>query len=102
MKTSELIRQQNFNSKLVSTTLFHRFDKHVVTTKRESLAEWGIVNPLYESKTLSGGDQQMDLPEERVDTDGNFEYRKILLLFEVLNVLKMLNTLNLLCGLATV
>jgi hypothetical protein len=26
--------------------------------------------------------QQMDLPEERVDTDGNFEYRKILLLFE--------------------
>jgi hypothetical protein len=27
--------------------------------------------------------QQMDLPEERVDVDGNFEYKKIFLLFEV-------------------
>jgi hypothetical protein len=38
-------------------TFLFRFDKLAVTTKREDLAEWGVVNPLYESKTLSGGDQ---------------------------------------------
>jgi hypothetical protein len=42
---------------LVLFTFLHRFEKQTVTTKREDLAEWGVVNPLYESKTLSGGDQ---------------------------------------------
>ncbi len=59
------------------------FTKVVTTTKREARAVWGAVNPLYESKTLAGGDQEMDLPEERIDTERGFEYMKIFALFKV-------------------
>ena len=38
---------------------------------------------LYVSKTLAGGEQQLDVPEERIDTEGGFEYRKIFSLFKV-------------------
>ena len=62
---------------------FCSFTKVVATTKREREAVWGPVNMLYVSKTLAGGEQQLDVPEERIDTEGGFEYRKIFSLFKV-------------------
>ena len=59
------------------------FAKNVPTTKREAKAEWGPVNMLYASKTLAGGDQRLEVPEEHIDTEGGFEYRKIFGLFKV-------------------
>ena len=65
-------------------SLFLRsFKKVVPTTKREARAVWGAVNPLFESKTLAGGGQEMDLPEERIDTERGFEFRKIFYMFKV-------------------
>jgi hypothetical protein len=61
------------------------FTKVVPTTKREAKAEWGPVNMLYQSKTLAGGDQRLEVPEEHMDTEGGFEYRKIFALFKVLS-----------------
>ncbi len=66
-------------------TLWVSFTKVVSTTKREAKAEWGPVNMLYESKTL-GREQELDVPEERTDTEGSFEYRKIFWLFKVINM----------------
>ena len=60
------------------------FTKIVPTSKREAKAEWGPVNMLYESKTLSGVEDKLDCPEERIDTEGGFEYKKIFSLFKVL------------------
>ena len=56
----------------------------VATTKRETQADWGAVNMLYESKTLAGSDEQLDVPEERIDAESGFEYLKIFSLFKVL------------------
>jgi hypothetical protein len=67
----------------VISHVFCSFTKVVTTTKREASAVWGAVNPLFESKTLAGGEQEMDLPEERIDTERGFEYRKIFALFKV-------------------
>jgi hypothetical protein len=53
----------------ISTAFLYRFDLHVS----------------YEAKTLAGGDQKMDLPEERVDVTGGFEYAKIFSLFQVIS-----------------
>jgi hypothetical protein len=41
---------------------------------------------LYVSKTLAGGEQLLDLPEERIDTEGGFEYRKIFYLLKVVTM----------------
>ncbi len=65
-------------------SLFCSFTKVVATTQREARADWGAVNMLYESKTLAGGDQRLDVPEERIDAEGGFEYLKIFSLFKVL------------------
>ena len=67
----------------VSYRIFCSFNKVVSTTKREGKAEWGAVNMLYQSKTLVGGEQELDVPEEHLDTEGGFEYKKILWLFKV-------------------
>jgi hypothetical protein len=64
----------------------HSYKQQNTATKREYLARWGVVNPLYEAKTLAGGDQKMDLPEERVDVSGGFEYAKIFSLFQVISI----------------
>jgi hypothetical protein len=65
--------------------LFRSFTKVVSATKREEQADWGPVNMLYESKTLSGKEDKFDCPEENIDTEGGFEYKKIFSLFKVLN-----------------
>ena len=67
----------------VSYRTFCSFKKVVATTKREGKAHWGAVNMLYQSKTLVGGEQELDVPEEHLDTEGGFEYRKIFWLFKV-------------------
>jgi hypothetical protein len=69
---------------LCDLLLFRSFTKVVSTTKREEQADWGPVNMLYESKTLSGVEDKLDCPEERIDTEGGFEYKKIFSLFKVL------------------
>jgi hypothetical protein len=38
---------------------------------------------LFESKTLAGGEQEIEVPEEHLDTDNGFEYKRICWLFKV-------------------
>jgi hypothetical protein len=79
--------QGTFQKKTCSkSNHLHSYKQQNSATKREYLARWGVVNPLYEAKTLAGGDQKMDLPEERVDVSGGFEYAKIFSLFQVISI----------------